>query len=557
MRIGLFAGVAVAGFVIGLAEPSRSADEQVIDVLTLSMICGNEADSSGGSAPAAAAAPPKLMPGFGNGGFTISTGNPEAQRWFSYGVQLAQAFAHEDAKAAFKEAARLDPACALCVWGQAFAEGPTINYGISADERARALTLAIKAQQLGSGATAKEKRLLAAMVRRYQRSGGDAAWAADMVAIARAWPEDDALQVLAAEALMDTGKTPRVREADALLERVLARTPDHVGAIHFYIHSSEWIGVGGKAEPFADKLGRLAPAASHLIHMPSHTYYVVGRYREAGRVNLAAIAVDTQRMKESGAATGWAIPYYGHNVRFAVGGAMMAGDAEAALSIADLYASVPVEMAEKQPWMQASAGSAWFAQGRYGDPDRVLAMAGPGDRLPLVRAMWRYGRGEALARKGDAKGVRAEAAALTPTAKEMTGYRQGGAIVPTLVLIAHETLLGRAAMLEGRYGDAAAAFRKAAAKQEKVFGFGGDPPIWWYPARRSLAAALLAGGKPDQALAEANAVLAKWPKDPMSLLLVARAEAALGHQAEAAEALGRARAGWSGPALEGLAPSGI
>lgn len=557
MRIGLFAGVAVAGFVIGLAEPSRSADEQVIDALTLSKICGNEADSSGGSAPPVAAAALKLSQGFGNGGFSISTGNPEAQRWFSFGIQLAQAFAHEDAKAAFKEAARLDPACAMCVWGQAFAEGPTINYGISGEERAKALQLAVKAQQLGTSATAKEKRLLAAMVRRYQRIGGDGAYAADMVAIAATWPDDDALQVLAAEALMDTSSKARVREADALLERVLARSPDHVGAIHFYIHSSEWIDEGGKAEPYADKLGRLAPAASHLIHMPSHTYYVVGRYREAGRANLAAIAVDTQRMKADGAATGWKIPYYGHNVRFAVGGAMMAGDAEAALSIADLYASVPVEIAEKQPWLQASAGSGWFALGRYGDPDKVLAMAGPGDRLPLVRAMWRYGRGEALARKGDAKGVLAEAAALTPTSKEMAGYRQGGPTAGALILIAHETLLGRAAMLEGRYGDAAAAFRKAAAKQEKVFGFGGDPPIWWYPARRSLAAALLAGGHADQALVEANAVLAKWPKDPMSLLVLSRAEAALGHQPAAVDALTRAKAGWSGGAVEGLSLNGI
>lgn len=556
MRIGLFAGVAVAGFVIGLAEPSRSADEQVIDVLTLSTICSNEADSSGGSAPVAEA-PPKMLPGFGNGGFTISTGNAEAQRWFSYGIQLAQAFAHEPAKAAFREAARLDPTCAMCVWGQAFAEGPTINYDISAEERAKAATLAIKAQQLGAGGTEKEKRLLAAMVRRYMRSGGDAAWAADMVAIAARWPDDDALQVLAAEALMDTGKKARVREADALLERVLARTPDHVGAIHFYIHSSEWIGAGGKAEPFADRLGVLAPGASHLIHMPSHTYYRVGRYRDAAHVNLSAISVDTAAMRAAGTLTGWKVPYYGHNVRFALGGAMMAGDSGAALQIADLYVGVPVEMAEKQPWMQASAASAWFAQGRFTDPDKVLAMAAPSDRLPLVRAMWRYGRGEALARKGDAKGVLAEAKAMALTPKEMAGYKPGGPIVPALLFIAHETLIGRAAMIEGRYGDAAAAYRRAAAKQEKIFGFGGDPPIWWYPARRSVAAALLAGGKPDQALVEANAVLAKWPKDPMSLVVVARAEAALGRQPASADALARARAGWSGPAVEGVSLNGI
>jgi tetratricopeptide (TPR) repeat protein len=556
MRIGLFASIAVAGFVIGLAEPSRSADEAVIDAIVLSNVCSNEADSSGGSTPVADA-PPKMLPGFGNGGFTITTANPEAQRWFSYGIQLAQAFAHEPAKAAFKEAARLDPTCAMCVWGQAFAEGPTINYDISAVERAGALALAIRAQQLGAGANAKEQRLLAAMVRRYQRTGGDAAWAADMVALAADHPQDDALQVLAAEALMDTGKRARVREANTLLETVLARRPDHVGAIHFYIHSSEWTEVGARAEPFADKLGLLAPGASHLVHMPSHTYYLIGRYREAGRVNLAAIAVDRAAIQAAAMPHGWKVPYYGHNVRFALGGAMMAGDAEAALTIADLYAGVPVEMAETQPWMQANAGSAWFAQGRFTDPDKVLAMAGPSDRTPLVRAMWRYGRGEALARKGDARGVLAEARAMTPTSKEMAGYRQGGPVAPALLFIARETLLGRAAMIEGRYGDATAAYRRAAARQDKVFGAGGDPPVWWYPARRSLAAALLAGGKPEAALAEANAVLAKWPRDPMSLLIVARAEGALDRPAAAQDALARARAGWSGAPVESLSLNGI
>ncbi len=557
MRIGLFASVAVAGFVIGVAEPSRSADDAAPDVLTLSTICGNEADGSGGSTPVTAA-PPKMLPGFGNGGFTITTSKPEAQRWFTYGIQLAQAFAHEPAKAAFREAARLDPDCAMCVWGQAMADGPTINYGISSAERTEAGMRAVKAQQLGAGGTDKERRLLAAMVRRYVRSGGDAAYAADMVAIARAWPDDDALQVLAAEALMDTGKKPRVREANTILETVLTRNPTHVGAIHFYIHSSEWTDVGYKAEPFADRLGMLAPGASHLIHMPSHTYYRVGRYRDAGRVNVAAIGVDKAWMTTVGwTKPMWKIGYFGHNVRFALGGAMMAGDAEAALTIADMYAGVPAEDLAKSPWAQSSAASAWFAQGRYADPDKVLAMTAPSDTVPLVRAMWRYARGEALARKGDAKGVLAEAAGVRLSSREMAAFKGDGGAVAAMLLIAHETLVGRAAMLDGRYRDAAAAYRKAATRQKKAFGDGGDPPMWWYPTRRGVAAALLADGKPAEALVEANAVLAGWPKDPMTLVVVSRAEAALGHQPAAAEALAKARAGWSGAPLDGVSLNGI
>lgn len=556
MRVGLFASVAVAGFVIGLAEPSRSADESVIDAIALSSFCGSEAESSGGGTTGPVI--PKFLPGFGNGGFAITTANPEAQRWFSYGIQLAQSFAHEPAKAAFAEAARLDPDCAMCVWGQAMAAGPTINYGISPEERTQAGILAVKAQGMSGKSTEREKKLMAAMVRRYMRSGGDGAYANDMLVLAAAWPDDDSIQVLAAEALMDTGKKSRVRVADGLLRTVLERNPSHVGAIHFYIHSSEWIGEAGKAEQYADTLEGLAPGASHLIHMPSHTYYRVGRYKDAARANLSAIAIDKAWMQTVGGfESGWKVPYYGHNVSFALGGAMMAGDSAAALSIADLLATLPAEMVEKSSWMQGNAAAAWYAHGRFGDPDKVLAMAAPGDRTPLVRAMWRYGRGEALARKGDARGVRAEAAAMTITPAEMKGLKGGEGEVNALLLIGRETLLGRAAMIEGRYAEAAAHYRKAAAKQAKAFGDGGDPPVWWYPAQRSVAAALLADGQADKALAEANAVLAKWPKDPMSLLVISRAEAALGRPAEAKAALDLARAGWAGGALDRVSLNAI
>eukprot|EP01035_Chromulina_nebulosa_P039546 gene39546-53473_t len=129
----------------------------------------------------------------------------------------------------------------------------------------------------------------------------------------------------------------------------------------------------------------------------------------------------------------WEVPYFGHNVRFALGGAMMAGDSEAALTIAGMYATLKADDLKSSAWMQASAASRWFAEGRYTDPDKVLAMTGPGDDAPLVRAMWRYGRGEALARKGDAKGVLAEAAAMTITGKEMAAYKGSSPYVKAML----------------------------------------------------------------------------------------------------------------------------
>lgn len=544
MRRQLLIG-ASATAVVGLFGGPSWTREELVDPLALSMICSNEAVSSQGGAKAPETkVPPKMLPGFGRDGMVIATRNPEAQRWFDYGLQLAWAFQHQGAKDAFDEAARLDPDCAMCAWGQAYAAGPTINYGVNAAERAAALKLALKAQDLAmkADAPARDRALIAAMVRRY--SDGDAAYAKAMDLVAITYNTDDEVLVLAADADMIQWKKPGLKRAVGRLETVLTADADHAGAIHYYIHATEGIGEPARAVPYAGRLPVVAPAASHLIHMPSHTWYRVGRYREAAFANLDAIEADKAWI----AATGWKdpdydIPYFGHNVRFAVGGALMAGEAEAALKIAARYAEMPESALEGSWWVQGSAGAAWFAWGRHGDPDQVLAMKEPGEKLGFLRAMRHYGRGEALARKGDAAGVRAEAALIKPAGPKMLAAQME---------IAREVLFGRAAMIEGQYKVAQKHFRKAADRQLKAFGDGGDPPIWWYPVRRSLAAALLADGHVAPALEEARAVLAKWPNDPMTLVVAAQAQEKLGRTAAAEEDWKKAQEGWGAGSVKAV-----
>lgn len=533
MRRKWLFGTSLAAAAVLLAGPSWTRDEPVFDPLAISTVCSSEAASAQPAGGEARTEPPKMLPGFGNGSMVITTANPEAQRWFDHGLQLAQAFQHEPAKAAFAEAARLDPACAMCAWGQAWADGPTINYDISGAEKKTALKHALRAQALASAAPEKERLLIAAVVRRY--ASGEKAWAKAMSDLVKRYPTDDAVGVLAADSQMTGFSDAGAKRAVGLLETVLARNLDHTGAIHFYIHATEWAEVPAKAVPYADRLKGLAPAASHLIHMPSHTWYRVGRYRDAAFANLAAIEADKVWIGQTGwDKPDWEIPYFGHNVHFALGGAMMAGEARAALTIADRFAGLPADKLDS-PWMQLIAGSAWFARGRYDDPDKVLAMAAPDAKHAFLGAMRHYGRGEALARKGDAAGVRAEALAIKPA---------GDKHLATQGYIAREVLLGRAAMIEGRYAVASQHFRKAAERQETVFGDGGDPPIWWYPVRRSLAAALLAEGQLAPALGQARAVLVSWPDDPMALSVAARAEALLGQEGFAARDAAAARAGW-------------
>jgi predicted Zn-dependent protease len=109
-------------------------------------------------------------------------------------------------------------------------------------------------------------------------------------------------------------------------------------------------------------------------------------------------------------------------------------------------------------------------------------------------------------------------------------------------------LTGRAALLEGRPRLAAASFKAAAEHQERAYPFAKnfDPPTWWYPVRRSLAAAQLKAGHYAEAAREANASLKDWPKDALALRVLARAEAKQGRAAAAKRHRAEARQAWRG-----------
>src|SRR5262249_32826017 len=83
------------------------------------------------------------------------------------------------------------------------------------------------------------------------------------------------------------------------LERVLARNPGHAGAIHLYIHAVEASDRPKRAEPYADRLRGAIPGAGHLVHMPSHIYYRVGRYLDALEDNKTAVKVDEKYLADT------------------------------------------------------------------------------------------------------------------------------------------------------------------------------------------------------------------------------------------------------------------
>lgn len=512
-------------------------------------LCKSKADAKV-VAPATA-----LLKGYGTGGFAIRTSNPEAQAYFDNGMQLAHAFAHDAAVAAFKRAVELDPACAMCAWGEAWSRGPTINYPVDAATQVELAAIVDRAARLAADGPPKERAWIAALGQRYRDGGGsgpgDLAFARAMDDLARAYPADDEVAVVAADAWMipashDDNRRHLDRSLE-LLQTVLARSPDDSGAIHFYIHATEMNGVGAKALPYAQRLQAAAPAASHLVHMPSHTYFWVGQFRAAAQANLDAVALDRAEALRNPSKDGpFGLMYFQHNVQFGTVSALIGGDGESALALARAMVERLPALAPGPSWPQVAMGSAYAAYGRFANDAEIDALPEPEATLPLARAMWRYARGEAAARRGDAAAVRQVASTITIRSADLAPMGDSADRAKAMVIIARLVLEGRAAMLDRRWGDAVTAYRKAADLQDEEIGTGGDPPAWWYPVRRSLAAALLADGRIAEADEEIHRTLLVRVGDPLSERIYADVHAASRRPDEAARWLAAARANWTG-----------
>ena len=422
-------GPAVVAPVTPLA--ARGGDPVADALIALNALCSAEDLGLGEAKPDI-----KLSDGMGTGGFKVDTANAEAQTWFNYGLALSHAFYHRDAKAAMKRATELDPTCSMCAWGYAWALGPTLNYGIEDDERKVALAEAERAKSLAKPGDTKALRLAEAMVARYtapppapetkakgkageagvvaEDAGTEPAFADAFAKIAADYPEEQELSVLAAHSLMMASsreKPADLKRALVLLEKVLKDHPDDTGAIHYYIHSTEFDGRPEDALSYAKRLGALAPKASHLVHMPAHTFFRAGLYQDAAVVNAKAIEADTAWVAGGGdprppMLADFKMPmYYSHNFAFGLAGAMMSGDGELALKYADHVSKVYPDTGDKQRFDPTPR--TYVALARYA-PDKMLALP-LNSRTDAEFGIYRaYARGEALLQKGDAAGARTE-----------------------------------------------------------------------------------------------------------------------------------------------------
>jgi tetratricopeptide (TPR) repeat protein len=507
---------------------------------------------------------PPLFDNLGRHTWPITTRTPQVQAFFDQGLRLAYGFNHAEARRAFRQAQRLDPSCAMCFWGEAYVLGPNINVPMEPSANATALAALGRAQALTAHASEKEQALIAALATRYsadpqvERAALDKAWADALGEVARRFPDDAEIAVLHAEAIMDTqpwdywtdgGRQAKGRadEIVAELERAMARNPDHPGAIHLYIHAVEASDRPERAEAPADRLAALMPGAGHVVHMPSHIYYRVGRYRDALAANKAAVAVDEVYIDTHRPSGPYPLAYYPHNLHFLLAAAHAAGDGATALEAAGkLRQVISPELASAIPMVQPDMAAPYWANAVFGRPEAVLALAVPEDAPTFVKAMWRYARGITFVSQGRADNAESEIAAIRALegADDLAKAAGAGIPGPAVLGIAREVLGGRIAQANRDLPAAIAAFERAAALQDGLAYM--EPPYWYYPVRQSLGAALLAAGRPAEAEEAFRAALRRAPNNGWALFGLAQAAKARGDGAAAREAEARLDKVWVG-----------
>jgi len=515
------------------------------------------------SAPPTTAA--KVAPLLGNLGdhhHAISTQVVLAQKYFDEGLILTFGFNHAEAIRSYKDALSLDPNCAMCYWGIAYALGPNINAAMDPAAVPGAWDALQQAIKLAPTASTAEQAYIQALAPRYSadpkadRAPLDLAYANAMRKLAKAYPDDLDAVSLFAEALMDITPwtywtkdgqpTQYTNEIVQTLETVLARDPNHPAANHFYIHAVEGSQAPERAIPSADRLMHLVPGAGHLVHMPGHVYWRVGRYHDAVMTNEHAIHSDESYIPDRGAQGMYVLGYYPHNIHFLSSAAQMEGNSKLAIDAARKVAEkIPDPVAIAVPLLQNFGAIPLLALVRFGKWQEILAAPQPAAKLRYATGMWYWARGMAYVATGDlAKAQTAYTAVMElAQADDMKGLQILGFTTGAINLtLAGHLLAGDLAGAQGKT-DKQITELEAAVKVEDDLPYI-EPPAWYFPTRDMLGAALLKAKRAADAEAVYHADLKQYPNSGWALFGLMKSLEAQNKTTEAAAVKKEFEAAW-------------
>jgi len=517
-----------------------------------------------------------LLEGLGDYTFPVTSSHPEVQRWFDQGLMLTYGFNHDAAERTFLKATELDPECAMCWWGAALVLGPHVNSGMDPANNQQAWLRLQRATELAPRASEREQAFIRALGARYaenppdDRRPLDEAYAQATGQLAAERPDDLDAAAFHAEALMDLQPwdyyddqlQPKGHTAEivSILESVMARNPDHAGALHLYVHAVEASVDPQRGVAAADRLRELIPGSGHLVHMPAHIYARVGRWHDAVIANQKAIEADDAylAMCRSNVQGLYPLGYVPHNHHFLWFAASMEGASGIARQAA-LQTAARVNLPElmRQPgfaglqhyWM-----TPWFDRVRFGRWDEIAAEANPAPDLPYVTAVWHYAQAMAALRQARTEDAAKHYDALSalaadPILETLTVWDRYP--LAHAVHIAERTVSAELALARGDHRTAIAALREAVLIEDEIPY--DEPPGWHAPVRQTLGVVLLAANQPTEAEAVYREELRRNPSNGWSLRGLAESLRAQKRDDEAAEAERQLAAAWANADVQPVA----
>jgi tetratricopeptide (TPR) repeat protein len=503
-----------------------------ISVLICLLMCGLGIAQDHSDHPATK--PATLMSGLGDWHHPVSTGNPQAQQFFDQGLRLIYAFNHDEAARSFQRAAELDTKMPMAYWGIAEAVGPNYNDPASDDRFKQAHEAIQKAVELASAASPSEKAYIQAMELRFPADNTDRRKAAEayhdaMRDVAKKFPDDLDAATLFAESGMnlhpwglwhrDGTAEEGTDEILATLESVIKREPNHMGAVHYYIHSVEASRSPERALAGANRLAALAPAAGHIVHMPAHIYIRTGDYAAAVKTNQEAAAADRAYLKASNGRGIYPMMYYSHNLHFIAMCSAMNGDYTEAKRTAEMLAAHVGPHVKEMPPIEGFMTIPLAVDVRFHRWDDILKAPQPDPNMKLASVFSHFARGMALAATGKTSEAEAEykivsdAEEATPPDVVFTMPVNNKA--KDVLKIARDVLGAKIALAKKDSAGAIEKLQSAVAVQDSLKY--NEPEDWFFPVRESLGAALLMNGDAPAAEKVFREDIDRHPRNPRSL----------------------------------------